>query len=485
MYPSLPWISLVIALLAAALWRRAGIDRARVRATWIFLVLWLLAFVAAAVAHFLKQDTRVFDEVARAFIESAILDLGTILVFDFALSKMRLPRLATEVALVAGFIAIIFRLLTRMGSDITGLIATSAVATAVVGFALQDMLGNVVGGAVLELEGGIKVGEWIKAGEAYGCVKQVRLRHTELLTADGETVFIPNSVLTRNSVTKMKKLRRHFVPFLAPYSHMPQEVQRAIEIALTDSPLFGVSMDPRPKCIIQDFASLYVKYSAVVWLTEPGQESTAISGVLQRIYYALSRTGIPVSEIPQILEFHKPRKEDSHARALAVLRDTLIFRLLADEDLEHLASRMKRLSYAPGEYLIRQGEQGDSMFFITGGDCSILLSTPGRPPEQVAVLHGGDFLGEACLLTGEPRTASAVANSAITCYVLDKRGLQDLMDRRPEIAEDMAVIITHRSVELMATRERLDLETARLREAESQTQLLTRIRRFFGIDQNS
>lgn len=485
MYPLLPWVGLAVLIISIVLWRRPGIDHARLRATWAFLALWLVAYVSAHISHMLGQETKVFAEIGRAFIELSVLHIGTILVFDYALGRIRLPRLATEVALVAGFITIIFRLLTRLGSDITGLIATSAVATAVIGFALQDMLGNVVGGAVLELEGGIKPGEWIRAGDAYGCVQQVRLRHTEILTGDGDTVFIPNSLLTRSSVIKVKRLRRNYISFLAPYSHSPQEVQKAIELALTDSAMFGVALEPRPKCIVQDFAQAYVKYAAVVWLTEPGQESTAISGVLTRIYYALSRTGIPVSEIPQIIELHRAKLEDQKGEALGVLRNTPMFRLLAEADLEDLARRMKRFNYAPGEYLMRQGDQGDSMFFLTAGEIAIVLSSPGRVTEQVATLHPGEFVGEACLLTGEPRSASAMAITAITCYMLDKNGLQELMERSPEIAEDMAVIIAHRAMELTAVRERLDQETARRRQTENQTQLLGRIRRFFGIAASS
>jgi hypothetical protein len=46
-------------------------------------------------------------------------------------------------------------------------------------------------------------------------------------------------------------------------------------------------------------------------------------------------------------------------------------------------------------------------------------------------------------------------------------------------------VLAHRQTELAISREKLDLEAARLREADSQTQLLGRIRRFFGLQGNS
>ena len=86
------------------------------------------------------------------------------------------------------------------------------------------------------------------------------------------------------------------------------------------------------------------------------------------------------------------------------------------------------------------------------------------------------------LLTGEMRErANAIALSRVDCYKLDKTGLEGVMARRPELAEDISVVHAHRQMELAAVRERLDLETARLKESENQLQLLARIRRFFGI----
>jgi len=73
----------------------------------------------------------------------------------------------------------------------------------------------------------------------------------------------------------------------------------------------------------------------------------------------------------------------------------------------------------------------------------------------------------------------------VDCYELAKQGLQDIMQERVELAEDMSIVMAHRQMELDSTREKLDLETARRREAEQQSQLLARIRRFFGVKTSS
>ena len=125
------------------------------------------------------------------------------------------------------------------------------------------------------------------------------------------------------------------------------------------------------------------------------------------------------------------------------------------------------------------------MYFVVTGRVGVSLRAPDGAVEDLASFESGDFFGEASLLTGEARTATATALTRVTCYCLDKAGLQQTMEQQPELAEDMSVIMAHRQIELTAAREKLDRETALRREAESQTQMLARIRRFFGLAASS
>ena len=111
------------------------------------------------------------------------------------------PGILIELTIGAGYIAIILDLLARVGVNLTGIIATSAVATAVIGFSLQDVLGNLAGGLVMEFEQAIAEGDWIRTDQYFGQVRSVRLRHIALETPDGDTILVPNSAITRSPVT--------------------------------------------------------------------------------------------------------------------------------------------------------------------------------------------------------------------------------------------------------------------------------------------
>ncbi|MES1262505.1 MAG: mechanosensitive ion channel family protein [Acidobacteriota bacterium] len=477
----LPWIALGLFAVSAALWR-ASRERARLRTAWGFLLLWAAIQISTVLPPGWLPGPAIVREVSIALIELAAFQIAIVLAFDFVLRRVHLPKFVSEIAIVAGYIGILFNLLYKEGVNVTGIFATSAVATAVVGLALQDMLGNIAGGIALELEGGVLVGDFIKCGDASGWVQHVRLRHTAIRTKDGDIVILPNSHLTRSPVHICAKLHRHFVPLQMPYTSNPQEVIDAVEFALRQSPPAGVAADPAPRCQIQEMTPGHIKYAAVVWLTRPGHESEAISAVNVRLYFALRRAGLPVSEITNLLEMKAGEAGSGEKlNPVDVLRRTPILRLLSDQDLFEIGSHLQQLSFATGEHIIRQGEDGPSMYFIVAGQVAIQYRAPDGAERRISVMEPGDFFGEASLLTGEIRTASAVAQSRVDCCRLTKEGLQGILARRPELAEDMSVVMAHRQMELALVRERLDMETARQREAENQTQLLARIRRFFAI----
>ncbi len=212
----------------------------------------------------LSEAPRWIAEVDRALAEIIVLHLGVILLFHVALGRLRLPRILSELAIGAGYIAIFLGLLTRTGVNLTGIIATSAVATAVIGFGLQDLMGNLAGGLVLELEQAISEGDWIRVDHFVGRVRTVRMRHTALETPDGDTVLAPNSMLIRSPVTVLGRIvgaglpirSRRLLSFQLPYGFSPPAVIEAVEQALRATPMEGIAADPAPRCILVDILGM-------------------------------------------------------------------------------------------------------------------------------------------------------------------------------------------------------------------------------------
>ena len=84
-------------------------------------------------------------------------------------------------------------------------------------------------------------------------------------------------------------------------------------------------------------------------------------------------------------------------------------------------------------------------------------------------------------MTGEPRSATVIALSDVECYRVDKEAFHDIMQSRPEIAEDISEVLARRRVELDAAREDLNEEAKRARMRHHQGDLLNRIKHFFRL----
>jgi hypothetical protein len=85
---------------------------------------------------------------------------------------------------------------------------------------------------------------------------------------------------------------------------------------------------------------------------------------------------------------------------------------LVRELLPSITSRL----YPRGTIVLRQGDPGDSVFIIEQGQIEIVDERAGG--RRIAVLDSGDVFGEMALLTGEPRTATAVALDDVRVWLI-------------------------------------------------------------------
>jgi CRP-like cAMP-binding protein/small-conductance mechanosensitive channel len=462
------------------LWRLAPGERRRIGFVWALSVAALVLWLTAG----LPSSPRWIAEMARAILELIGLHLAVVFLFQVILKRWPAPRILSDLIIGVGYAAILIALLTRVGVNLTGIIATSAVATAVIGFGMQDLLGNLAGGLALEFERTILEGDWIRTEQYTGQVRSVRLRHTSLETPDGDTIVAPNSALMRSAVTVLGRKHRKLVVFQLHYGYSPPVVIEAVEQALGASPMEGIAENPKPRCIVVEYHPQYVEYGALVWLMRPGLELVDISGVRTRISFALTRIGAPLAPIPYVVDQRAEAAPDLDTEAkerIDLLRRLEVVQCLNEEETRQLASHMRKVSFAPGEVILRQGDPGDSAYIVQSGRVRILLSNDSGLSEQVACLAPGDFFGEMSLLTGERRTATALALDQVDCYYLAKPELDAVFANRPELADDIAGLLANRQVGLAAVRERLSDEAARQRELQNRSDLLSRIRRYFAI----
>jgi small-conductance mechanosensitive channel/CRP-like cAMP-binding protein len=497
------WLALVFVVAALALSALIPTERRRIRvATLLFLLAVVGFFVAASLLYYgsVQDKSTAYRWVrwAALFIECvAIINLSSVVVFDVLLGAVHLkpPRILRDLLIAFTYIIVAITLLSRSGVDLTGIVATSAVITAVVGFSLQDTLGNVMGGMALQMERTIGVGDWIRVDQQEGQVVEIRWRQTSIETRNWDTVVIPNSVLMKGNVLLLgrrlgaPRQHRQWVYFNVDFRYATTDVVEAVETALRAEPIENVASDPLPHCLVQDFKESYISYAARYWLTDFALTDPTDSVVRSRIYFALRRAGIPLSIPAQSLfiteddERRRQRKHDEEIdQRVEALRQVELFHTLTEEERRALADRLIVAPFVRGEAMTRQGAQAHWLYIMTEGDAEVRVAVDGNLSKKVATLHAGDFFGEMGLMTGEPRTATVVAETNAECYRLDKKSFQDILQRRPEIAEDISHILARRRVELEGVREGLNEEAKLKRMSRTQGDLLRRIRDFFTLN---
>ena len=473
-------------------------ERGRVKAVGTLLVIhFALLITMAFVPHeHAREDLRL-----AALIFAALAGIGAATTFLFAviapLIRFRVPRILRDVIGAAASIVAILSIASHNGLNLSGVIATSAVLTAVIGLSLQSTLGNVMAGLSVQLDNSVRVGDWIRIGDINGKVTEIRWRSTSVETRNWETVIIPNSVLTNQQFLVLGKRQgqpvqwRRWIYFNIDYRHSPDEVIAAVTEALQSAAIDRVAKDPPPNCILMDLGADSCRYAVRYWLTDLAVDDPTDSVVRNRIAYALRRANIPFS-LPahhifmteENVERKATKEGEEHRRRLAALGTVDFISGLPKPELERLAAGLRHAPFTKGEIMTRQGAEAHWLYMIVAGEASVHVSVDGIERE-VARLKAGNIFGEMSLMTGEPRSATVIAQTNVDCYRLDKATAQDIIRERPELAERIADVLARRKVELMAVKEGLDAAAAERRLKAAQSDLASKIRSFFGITSDS
>jgi CRP-like cAMP-binding protein/small-conductance mechanosensitive channel len=468
----------------------------------------LFGFYAGALGVATALERVGAPSVARGFTEASValevllvINLAAIAIFDLLLHVVRwdYPDIVHDLVVGAAYLVATAWLMHRSGLDVTSIVATSAVVTAVIGLSLQATLGNVVGGLALQVDDSIREGDWIELeNKTQGQVKQVRWRHTVLETRDWDTLIVPNSQLLAQSIRVLGKRggkpvpHRMWVYFGVDFRYAPGLVIQLVNEALCAAPIANVATDPRPHCICCDLSKehrdSFGYYAVRYWLTNLAVDDPTSSLVRERIYAALKRAAVPLA-LPAVMTFVSPddAEHDDRKRArerafrVAALEGVELFARLSDEERRSLAEAVRPAPFARDEVITRQGATAHWLYILTKGSAEVRVTGEAGREQRVADISAPSFFGEMALMTGEPREATVVAKTDVECLRLDKDDFKAVLAHRPEIAQEMSVILAQRRVELVAVRENLDAEAKNRKLVTERSRILGSIRDFFGL----
>src|SRR4051794_29903233 len=186
--------------------------------TWITAALsFLIAFTAATLIDraFRGRAARLAAEKTGLSREGA--------------TRLRFIRRLLYATIVVIGITIALSGFTGISQLATSLLASGAIAAAIVGFAARQTLANFIAGIMLAITQPIRVGDWVTFEGNYGVVEDVSLNHTVLRTATEQRIVIPNEKLA-GGILKNDTLVVDLVALdVAIWVPPEADVERAIE----------------------------------------------------------------------------------------------------------------------------------------------------------------------------------------------------------------------------------------------------------------
>ncbi|MGH7931922.1 MAG: cyclic nucleotide-binding domain-containing protein [Candidatus Binataceae bacterium] len=331
--------------------------------------------------------------------------------------------------------------------DVTALIAIPAVASVVLGFALQETLGNIFSGLTLQLGKPFAPGDWVRSGTHVGLVQGIGWRSTAMVTRANEKLEIPNAMIAKDVLINYSNgVVADEMCIGLSYEAPPNYVREVVGDALRS--VSGVLQNPPPEVFTWEYTDFAVRYRIRYWMSDYANVERVKDTVATGLWYALKRKAIEIPYPIRTLRMESVQAinagEAFDREIVEELRGVDFLRGLNDEELHLLVPGVTVQKFGAGEVIVREGDQGNSLFIIRAGRVEVVANGPGGKQVHIRDLARPAFFGEIAVMTGEPRNATIRARTDAELLELNRDGFIELFKNHPETAAQMGEVIALR-----------------------------------------
>lgn len=395
--------------------------------------------------------------------------------------RVQAPKFLTDLgALILFAVALLYVVSLENGEPITGIAVGSTLVAAILGLALQDLLGNIIAGIALEIGKPFRAGDWLVIDGRHQEVIEVNWRSTRLRNNDDIYTDVPNKNIAGQSITNLTHLtKRHALRIQVgfDYDTAPNFVKDRMKIAVAHAR--GVLPSPPPKVFLKSFGDSSINYEIKFWIDDESMLNDILDSVNTNVWYEAQRSKIKIPYPIRTVQVERPkppREEDSLEAARAALRNQPLFQNLDDAQTDRLLKGARQLRFGRGERVIHQGSEGSSMFLLLEGAADVFVRLEGHDT-RVGSVESGQYCGEMSLLTGEPRSATVVARTDCEMWEIDKSVMAHLLEQNMELVETLSASLADRRMEnegiLASNANRTQMESKKKEYAEGFFQRLT------------
>ena len=390
----------------------------------------------------------------------------------------RLPRDTIKGILFTTLFLVMLR--TFFGISLSGIGVTAAVATGVIGFALQDTLASVISGISISIEKPFRVGDWIKVSGMEGKVEQINWRTTSIRTLTDDYVILPNFTISKTELVNFSsptKTHAREITVGVGYEHSPENVKNALLRAASGTD--GILEKPQPVARLTEYGDFAINYTAKFWIQDYKAYPEIENQFRSKLWYIFKRRGItipfPIRDV-RIVE-QKRDRSDVDSIHPAELKGICIFEKNSAAELKIIAKYLSRELYGSGETVFRSGTPGDYLYLIHSGRVIVHLPDGSPPP---AISEGGIF-GEMSMITGKNRTATIRTECESEFFRLHRDDFKTVFKKYPQITKKIVNLIEKRQQEIRREIDKKN-DTARNKKTSDQPRALFRsLRKYLGI----
>jgi small-conductance mechanosensitive channel/CRP-like cAMP-binding protein len=367
--------------------------------------------------------------------------------------KNRNTKAPKFLAQISGLVLVIAAVFIIIGGvydySIQGVVFGSTVVVGIIGFAMQDLLGNIIAGIALEIGKPFKTGDWLSIDHQHAEVIEVNWRSTRLRTNDDIYLDIPNKAIVGSTITNLTyPTRQHAIRLTVgfDYATPPNFIKDVMSRAAGTVP--GVLVTPAPKVFLKEFADSAVIYEIKFWLEDESIFNDIVDGIRTNVWYTAQRHGIRIPFPIRTVQIEKrsAAQHDALTIARACVRKQPFLQLLDEAQLEKLLENARFQRFGRREKVIVQNAAGDSMFVILNGEAGVHVQANGTD-NLVATLHSGDYCGEMSLLTGAPRSATVVATTDCETLEIGKEVLAEILQQNEALVGKLSELLAQRRME--------------------------------------
>ncbi len=413
------------------------------------------------------------------------------LFYTFLIRKniVRIPRFLFDLLIFFVLIVLMLALVQSLfDKEIQGIVIGSTVLSAVIGLSLQDTLSNLFAGLAIQIESPFEVGDWVVIGGHEGRILSQNWRTLTIQTRESNYVSFTNKQVSNEKIINFSKpsnrqIHNLFVTF--DYSYPPNVIKDVLNKLIAE--VDEIQEDPRLGAFVHAYTERGITYVMKFWLYDYGEIVYLIDKVQSRLWYLLNRNDIQVAYPIQKLHLENNFEEKSREKIRTLrgqwhkeLAKIPLLRGLNAKQLQFLTDNIDIHLFSKDDMLVKQGDIGDSMFFILSGQAKVYLDD-GKGKIYVADKNRGDYFGEMSLLTGNPRSATVVAHTDMNTAIINKASFGEILAQDEDILDKLLTALERNNADLSHLLEKAN-EDKRLKSDNPRAQVVRFIKRYLGLE---